>query len=923
MLKKFIKIFAIVILSLSVVVGGTVGVLALAGVLKPEFVALTSLNFSQNTYFIDSASNIMVNPNPSNSTQLDLVLTVSDPQVISVPSSVKAGEMFTVTPVQTNGVNNGGVSKITAKYGLIYCETTVYVDVEVKSISISTQQDIENNTLINNTSVNLNLNYSANSAKPYGELFNYENNSKVYREFNNQTNSFVNSTYSIISGNNLAIIDNNNSILTAVGTGEITVQAKSYKTYQAKLEYESHKLNGDFEQTEWSIGLVDGKTEEEYLSERIVTSTRTFTIRDVRLTKITVNQPVNNFEIQDIYLYETLNLTYQDFGLKLTPELQSGFNTEDMAYRLKDVKLEAIKGVTQENNEEAIKVSDLLDNNNTRIGWQIKCVKFQDRVVSKTALKFSVTINGSNIEESEEDNIISTTVPINIVKNEISDFTLKLSSDTPYISNLNMFAYSDRIVKDSINLNELTQISFENNEKPGLKTNNNNGYVVVKYFIKDYNQQDYENRVVECNSETGEIENGILTILRAGSISIDAKAISVDENGEIYYERENDPTSYKVIAVANVTSINGYSTPLTVNVNERLTNVNLEFDDEDIIWIKCEQGNEKFDALRELQTDINLKISCVTSKGSTEDEDESNALYSRELLANMLNNGQLEIVASNIEKLQYANISYNIDPTSYKITASLYLPMLNFNPDKVEDRSQFVQWIERYVKFTIQLSDEVKAEYGSEAQNFTNGVREFNVVTARPEELFITSNQDETTLKYTLNDEEVESNMLNYNNINGYVMIYNAQNNTWVDVNNSEDFMLYADFKPTEPIDSGINLQSSKPDYIAISEDLDDITKDITLANTINSNNNQDELSQDDELAIETKNTQVFKNRIKFKTIESLDTLKYVTINNVEYIYFDSVKLTFIANDNTFKLNNQDYAVMQEIYVHLLIAKHQ
>ena len=167
MFKKFIKIFGIVFLSLSVVIGGTVGVLAITGVFNPEFVELKSISFSQNEYYIDDATQIEIKPSPENSTQLDLVLVSNNTQVVQVPSSVKAGEKFTITPSKTNGVNNGGIAELTAYYGnLIYCKAKVYVDVEVKSINITSSQVISTNTIINGTNISLNLMYFSTAPLP-------------------------------------------------------------------------------------------------------------------------------------------------------------------------------------------------------------------------------------------------------------------------------------------------------------------------------------------------------------------------------------------------------------------------------------------------------------------------------------------------------------------------------------------------------------------------------------------------------------------------------------------------------------------------------------------------------------------------------------------------------------------------------------
>ena len=64
MFKKILKIFGIVVLSLSVIIGATTAVLAMLGKFKPKFVALNSLSFSSSTYYINDVTEILIQANP-------------------------------------------------------------------------------------------------------------------------------------------------------------------------------------------------------------------------------------------------------------------------------------------------------------------------------------------------------------------------------------------------------------------------------------------------------------------------------------------------------------------------------------------------------------------------------------------------------------------------------------------------------------------------------------------------------------------------------------------------------------------------------------------------------------------------------------------------------------------------------------------
>lgn len=909
--KSFLKIFTIIVVSLTAVIGITVGILAITGVFKPEYVALTGISFENHEYFIENEEYIKIQPSPENTTEKNLTLTVADMQVVSAPTEVQVGVPFKITPIKTNGINNGGSTKITAYFGnLIFCETIVFVDVPVQAIEIK-MQDESQTDIISGTSFDVNIAYtSEKSIKPYGDNYQYSSTqSKTYCEHNKTTNTLSVASFKVIEGNDVATINAETGNISTLKAGTFKVEAKTFKTYQAKTEYETHVLNGDFNADEWGIGTVDGKTEAEYLAERVLTTTRTFTVREVELASITVNQPQNDNYIQDIYLYETLNLTYEDLGLTLTPELNSGLTSEDMQFRLSEVVLTAVKGNDYADNSNVLRVADYLDNNGERIGWSVKALQYQDRIVSKTALKFTVTKNGLDAED-----VLSTTLALNIKKNEIASgsnaFVLTSGSsenETKYTTNLNYFTYQNtvsqnelelNVVKDSFDLKQTTTIVFSMSNKPQ--------YMTVRYFVKDFSELNYANRVIEYDQETGEIIDGIITIVKEGSVKIEAKALKIDENGEIIYTNENDKTSYIVVATANTTSGSGISTPLTVNVTEKLTNVSLELNDDNAIYLEYEEEGETKQALREAQT-VGVTISAYDSSSEVDNTTKLRKTYNSKLLIEMLRNNKLEFVIENGDKFENIGISYNIlldGNNEEQINAELFIPRATFAPAN----NNVPQLLQKNIKFKLVLNSEMQTQYGNQAQYFEIGELKIDVQTARPKNIELTTNANvETIYKETQNGkEEYLKDVYVVKYISGGWVVGNEQESSKLEV--------YAQFDPIETAESSVEIKSSDERLLKINTDNESKNADTAEAESKKANDSSWLFKY------------LYKAQLNLQKVTSINGYSSVYLMNTsgtytEYKYLNAVTLTFTSTDPTYKDeddNSRD--VFEEITFYLLVS---
>ena len=140
MVKRIIKILAIVIASCVVVIGGVIGVVALRGGFKEEVINITKLYFGEDETAVtkefrtldDVIANINFQPKNATNRSLKVEVLGNDNGVISNITEVTAGSDFLLDVRQdTKGNNIGGVVTIKASQGIAEVTMTVIVDVNI------------------------------------------------------------------------------------------------------------------------------------------------------------------------------------------------------------------------------------------------------------------------------------------------------------------------------------------------------------------------------------------------------------------------------------------------------------------------------------------------------------------------------------------------------------------------------------------------------------------------------------------------------------------------------------------------------------------------------------------------------------------------------------------------------------------------
>ena len=104
MVKKIFKIVSIVLASCALVIGGIIGVVALRGGFDEEVINITKLYFGEDDTVVtkefrtldDVVANINFEPKNATNTKLNVEVLGNDNGVISAPSSINAGEDFTL-----------------------------------------------------------------------------------------------------------------------------------------------------------------------------------------------------------------------------------------------------------------------------------------------------------------------------------------------------------------------------------------------------------------------------------------------------------------------------------------------------------------------------------------------------------------------------------------------------------------------------------------------------------------------------------------------------------------------------------------------------------------------------------------------------------------------------------------------------------
>ncbi len=140
MVKRIIKILAIVIACSVVVIGGVIGVVALRGGFNEEVINITKLYFGEDETAVtkefrtleDVVANINFQPKNATNKTLQVEVLGNENGVIGNLTEVTAGKDFTLDVRQDSKGNNiGGVVTIVASQGIAEVKMTVVVDVNI------------------------------------------------------------------------------------------------------------------------------------------------------------------------------------------------------------------------------------------------------------------------------------------------------------------------------------------------------------------------------------------------------------------------------------------------------------------------------------------------------------------------------------------------------------------------------------------------------------------------------------------------------------------------------------------------------------------------------------------------------------------------------------------------------------------------
>ena len=146
MVKRILKIVAIVLASFVIVAGGAIGIVALTGGFKEKVIEITKLYFDEDpsltqktiTTLEDIVTRINFEPYDATETDLELTVTGNDNGIIAdLPKKIKAGQDFSIkVNKDSKGNNIGGVVTITTKTSIANVSLKVVVDTAIPDNSL-------------------------------------------------------------------------------------------------------------------------------------------------------------------------------------------------------------------------------------------------------------------------------------------------------------------------------------------------------------------------------------------------------------------------------------------------------------------------------------------------------------------------------------------------------------------------------------------------------------------------------------------------------------------------------------------------------------------------------------------------------------------------------------------------------------------
>lgn len=134
-MKKALKIIGIVLGSLIALIGVAAGIAAITGVFSNKKIKITALSWETDKVRVVDDYTTTINFLPANANQLDVELKLDNADasnIVEIPSTVKAGEPFTIKlKKDANGNNIGGEVVIEAKTQLVVSSTKLKILVDV------------------------------------------------------------------------------------------------------------------------------------------------------------------------------------------------------------------------------------------------------------------------------------------------------------------------------------------------------------------------------------------------------------------------------------------------------------------------------------------------------------------------------------------------------------------------------------------------------------------------------------------------------------------------------------------------------------------------------------------------------------------------------------------------------------------------
>ena len=134
-MKKALKIIGIVLGSLIALIGVAAGIAAITGVFSNKKINITALSWETDKVRVVDDYTTTINFLPANANQLDVELKLvyaDGSNIVEIPSTVKAGEPFTIKlKKDANGNNIGGEVVIQAKTQLVVSSTNLKILVDV------------------------------------------------------------------------------------------------------------------------------------------------------------------------------------------------------------------------------------------------------------------------------------------------------------------------------------------------------------------------------------------------------------------------------------------------------------------------------------------------------------------------------------------------------------------------------------------------------------------------------------------------------------------------------------------------------------------------------------------------------------------------------------------------------------------------